>query len=94
MSQIIIIVAVAKNRVIGKRGKIPWYIKEDFQHFKQLTLGHPVIRCILTQGPSQVHRQSDWLGDPVLNPLQSSVPHQSNSQSQSASLHEYPEASS
>ena len=40
MSEIIIIAAVAKNNVIGKAGKIPWYIKEDFQHFKDLTMGH------------------------------------------------------
>jgi len=43
MSEIIIIAAVAKNNVIGKDGKIPWHIKEDFQHFKELTLKHPVI---------------------------------------------------
>jgi dihydrofolate reductase len=40
MSEIIIIVAVADNNVIGKGGKIPWYIKEDFQHFKDLTIGN------------------------------------------------------
>jgi len=38
MSEIIVIVAVAKNGVIGKNGKIPWYIPEDFQHFKKLTM--------------------------------------------------------
>ena len=43
MSEIIIIAAVAKNGVIGKDGKIPWHIKKDFQHFKELTSGYPVI---------------------------------------------------
>jgi len=43
MSEIIIIAAVSKNGVIGKDGNIPWKIKEDFQHFKKLTLGYPVI---------------------------------------------------
>ena len=43
MSEIIIIAAVSKNNIIGKDGKIPWYIKEDFQHFKELTSGYPVI---------------------------------------------------
>jgi len=43
MSEIIIISAVAKNNVIGKQGKIPWHISEDFARFKQLTTGWPVI---------------------------------------------------
>ncbi|MFH1874941.1 MAG: dihydrofolate reductase [Pseudomonadota bacterium] len=43
MPEIIIIVAVAKNNVIGNKGQIPWYIKDDFKHFKQKTLGHPCI---------------------------------------------------
>jgi len=43
MSEIIIIAAVAKNGIIGRDGKIPWDIKEDFKHFKELTSGYPVI---------------------------------------------------
>ena len=43
MSEILIIAAVSKNNVIGKDGKIPWHIKEDFARFKQLTLNCPVI---------------------------------------------------
>jgi dihydrofolate reductase len=39
----IIIAAVAKNFVIGKNNQLPWHYKEDFQHFKQLTTGYPVI---------------------------------------------------
>lgn len=38
-----IIAAVAKNRVIGKNGKIPWHIPEDLQRFKRLTKGHVVL---------------------------------------------------
>lgn len=38
-----LIAAVAKNGVIGNRGEIPWKIKEDLQHFRGLTLYHPVI---------------------------------------------------
>ncbi|PIU55964.1 MAG: hypothetical protein COS89_06500 [Deltaproteobacteria bacterium CG07_land_8_20_14_0_80_38_7] len=41
--EIIIIAAVAKNNMIGNKGKISWYIKEDFQHFKKKTLGYPCI---------------------------------------------------
>lgn len=42
--KIIIIAAVASNGVIGKStGEMPWHIKEEFQHFKQTTLGSAVI---------------------------------------------------
>ena len=38
------IVAIAeKNRVMGNEGKLPWNIPDDLKHFKNLTLGHPVI---------------------------------------------------
>ncbi|WP_226041343.1 dihydrofolate reductase [Natrinema sp. DC36] len=37
------IVAVADNGVIGKDGDMPWHISEDLQHFKGTTMGHPVI---------------------------------------------------
>ena len=40
----IIISAVAKNGVIGKSsGEMPWHSKEEFQHFKNTTLGFPII---------------------------------------------------
>ncbi|MDE7094630.1 MAG: dihydrofolate reductase, partial [Oscillospiraceae bacterium] len=32
-----IIAAVAKNRVIGNHGHIPWHIPEDMSYFKNLT---------------------------------------------------------
>ena len=38
-----IIAAMDKNRVIGKKGTIPWHLPADFEHFKTLTMGHPVI---------------------------------------------------
>lgn len=42
--RISIIVAVAKNGVIGKaNGEMPWHVKEEFQHFKNTTLGYPVV---------------------------------------------------
>lgn len=34
-----LIVAVAKNNVIGKNGSLPWRIPEDLKKFKQLTMG-------------------------------------------------------
>lgn len=41
--KISILVAVSKNGVIGKNGKLPWHISEDIKRFKALTTGHPII---------------------------------------------------
>jgi dihydrofolate reductase len=40
---IIIIAAMAENRVIGKDNKLPWSIKQDMAHFRELTMGWPCI---------------------------------------------------
>ncbi|AGB32308.1 dihydrofolate reductase [Natrinema pellirubrum DSM 15624] len=37
------IVAVAENGVIGRDGDMPWHVPADLQHFKETTMGHPVI---------------------------------------------------
>jgi len=41
--RIYLVAAVAANRIIGANGQLPWHLPEDLTHFKQLTLGHPVI---------------------------------------------------
>ena len=38
-----IIVAVAKNGVIGDKNSLLWHITEDMRFFRQTTSGHPVI---------------------------------------------------
>lgn len=38
-----IIVAEARNRVIGRDNTIPWRLPEDLRHFKETTLGHTLI---------------------------------------------------
>ncbi len=38
-----IIVAKAKNNVIGKDNKLLWHIPEDLKRFKSLTTGHTII---------------------------------------------------
>lgn len=43
MPEAAIIVAMARDRAIGRRGDMPWHIPADLKHFKKLTLGHPVI---------------------------------------------------
>lgn len=40
---IALIVAVAKNGVIGAKGKLPWHLPADLKHFKRLTMGHSLI---------------------------------------------------
>jgi dihydrofolate reductase len=41
--EIVLIVAVADNGVIGAAGAIPWRLKTDLQRFKTMTLGKPVV---------------------------------------------------
>jgi dihydrofolate reductase len=38
-----IIVAIAKNQVIGKAGDLPWKLSADLKHFAKVTKGHKVI---------------------------------------------------
>ena len=38
-----LIAAVARNGVIGNDNALPWRLPEDLKHFKELTLGHPII---------------------------------------------------
>ena len=37
------IVAMDRNRVIGKDNRLPWHISEDLKRFKALTMGHPIV---------------------------------------------------
>jgi dihydrofolate reductase len=41
--RISLIAAMAKNRVIGRKGDIPWKIPGEQKLFKKITLGHAVI---------------------------------------------------
>lgn len=38
-----IIVAAAKNGVIGRNNQLPWHLPQDLKYFKAVTLGKPVI---------------------------------------------------
>ncbi len=42
-TKISIVVAMAKNRAIGKNGQLLWHISNDLKHFKQVTTGKCVI---------------------------------------------------
>ena len=34
---------MAKNRVIGANGAIPWHLPEELKRFKRLTMGHHIV---------------------------------------------------
>ena len=38
-----IVVACARNGVIGRNNQLPWRLPNDLRHFKKMTLGKPVI---------------------------------------------------
>lgn len=40
---VVLVAALAENRVIGSDGAMPWHYPADLQRFKRLTTGHPVI---------------------------------------------------
>ncbi|SEM05543.1 dihydrofolate reductase [Haloferax larsenii] len=41
--QFVLVAAVAANGVIGRDDDMPWHLPEDMKHFKQTTMGHPVV---------------------------------------------------
>jgi dihydrofolate reductase len=38
-----IIVAAARNGVIGRNNALPWHLPEDLRYFKRVTMGKPVV---------------------------------------------------
>ncbi|MGY1488345.1 dihydrofolate reductase [Methylobacillus pratensis] len=43
MANLSLIVAVARNRVIGLNNTLPWHLPEDLKRFRALTTGHHII---------------------------------------------------
>ena len=41
--KIVLVAAVAENNVIGADGGMPWRLRSDLTHFRQVTLNKPVI---------------------------------------------------
>lgn len=41
--KVTLVVAMARNRVIGRGNALPWHLPEDLRHFRALTLGKPVL---------------------------------------------------
>lgn len=42
-AKIAMIWAQSSNGIIGREGDMPWFVPEDFAHFKDKTMGSPVI---------------------------------------------------
>lgn len=47
--EIVLIAAMASNRVIGRNDTIPWHIPEELHHFKNTTMGYPLVMGRKTQ---------------------------------------------
>ena len=72
---VILIAAVGRNGVIGRDNDLPWRIREDLRHFKELTLGHTLVmgrktydsigRPLPGRRTVVVTRQPDWSADGV-----------------------------
>lgn len=43
MQQLVIIVAMNKDRTIGHEGKMPWHLPEDLKRFKNITMGSTIV---------------------------------------------------
>jgi dihydrofolate reductase len=43
MTRIAFVVAVDRNKVIGKNGALPWRLPDDMKHVRELTIGKPLI---------------------------------------------------
>ena len=43
MPRLSLIVAMAKNRVIGADNRIPWHLPNELKLFKSLTMGHHIV---------------------------------------------------
>lgn len=46
--EITLVAAVADNGVIGAEGRMPWHLPADLKHFRQVTMGKPVLMGRLT----------------------------------------------
>ena len=78
-----LIVAQARNRVIGVAGQLPWRLKDYMAHFKRTTMGAPVIMGRKTweslpkrplPGRPNIVISRDWNYDAAEARVYSSVP--------------------
>jgi len=43
VSRVSLIVAMSRNRVIGRDNRLPWHLPADLKRFKELTMGHHIV---------------------------------------------------
>jgi len=43
LARLELVVAIARNGVIGKGGGLPWHLRDDLKHFKRTTMGYPML---------------------------------------------------
>ena len=71
MSEIVLVVAIADNGVIGQGGRLPWRLKSELAHFRRVTMGKPIVMGRKTWDslprkplPGRINvvvtRQQDW----------------------------------
>ncbi|GHF30752.1 dihydrofolate reductase [Kordiimonas sediminis] len=70
-----LIVAMDKNRVIGKENDLPWHLPEDLKYFKKVTMGAAIImgrktydsigRPLPGRENIVITRQANWKADGV-----------------------------
>lgn len=73
---ITLIVAMGKNREIGKENQLLWHLPKDLKHFKELTSEHPIIMGRKTYEsigkplPNRtnivISRKNDWFEEGIL----------------------------
>lgn len=42
-ASLVVVVAVARNRVIGRDNGMPWRVPSDLKHFRRITMGRPIV---------------------------------------------------
>ena len=43
VAKVVLVVARARNGVIGRDNALPWHLPEDLAHFKRITMGKPIV---------------------------------------------------
>ena len=43
LARLELVVAIARNGVIGRGNGLPWHLRDDLKHFKRTTMGYPML---------------------------------------------------
>ena len=58
-----LIMAMDKNRLIGKQGKLPWHVSGDLKHYKETTINHTILMGQVTfvNMPKLLPNRTYWI---------------------------------